>query len=40
MDADGPRDLVQDLRTLFFLVAVWTGVVVMIVVAGLSIFSL
>jgi hypothetical protein len=40
MDADGRSEWVQDLRTLLFLVAVWAGVVMMIVVAGMSLLSM
>jgi hypothetical protein len=40
MDADSRREWIQDLRTLLFLVAVWAGVVMMIVVAGMSLFSM
>jgi hypothetical protein len=40
MDADSRHEWVQDLRTLLILVAVWAGIVLMIVVAGMSVFSM
>lgn len=40
MDADSRSEWVQDLRILLVLVAVWVGVVLTIVAAGMSLFSM